>query len=160
MAEQRSIRKVITALLGFALICFPMAVSAAVIEVDDQEGAKDSEVTFTVTVNNPPIVADSIGFDIAYEAMSLRFVSADFGGTLIQGWDTKQASSPEPGVIRINATGGHNPIAAGAKGVLVKIKFTVTGDEDCEVAIKNLNSGAGKWSKKDGNFKVFKVPAT
>ena len=153
-------RKSFLFLAVLALAWMPMAAMAAVLEIDDQEGAKDAEVTFTISVNNPPTGTDNLAMDIAFEPDVLRFVSADFSGTLLQGWDTKQVTNPEPGVLRLNANTGHNPINGGARGTLVKIKFTVAGDESFDLALKNLKSGVSNWDTKGGNFKFFKIPST
>lgn len=146
--------------LAFALALLPIGAMAAVLEIDDQEGAKDAEVVFTVSVNNPPQDADTLAMDITYEATGLRFVAPDFGGTLLQNWDTKEVTNPEPGIIRINAKTAKDAIKGNAKGAVVKIKFTVSGDEDFELAIKNLKGGGASWSTKGGNFKAFKIPST
>jgi hypothetical protein len=153
-------RKIFLFILVLALVLMPMAAMAAVLEIDDQEGAKDAEVTFAISVNNPPTGTDNLAMDIAFEPDVLRYVSADFSGTLLESWDTKQVTNPEPGVLRLNANTGHNPINGGAKGTLVKIKFTVAGDESFDLAIKNLKSGVSKWDTKGGNFKFFKIPST
>ena len=153
-------RKSFLFLLVLALALMPVAARAAVLEIDDQEGAKDAEVTFTISVNNPPTGTDNLAMDITYEPEVLRYVDADFSGTLLGNWDTKQVTTPEPGVLRLNANTGHNPINGGAKGTLIKIKFTVVGDESFDLAIKNLKSGVSNWDTKGGNFKFFKIPST
>ena len=153
-------RKVLSFLLVMVLGLVPLAAMAAVLEIDDQEGAKDAEVTFTVSVNNPPTGTDTLAMDIAFDPDVLRFVSADFSGTLLESWDTKQATSPEAGIVRLNARTGHNPINGGAKGAVVKIKFTVVGDESFDLSIKNVKSGVSNWDAKGGNFKFFKIPST
>jgi hypothetical protein len=153
-------RKSFLFLLVLALALIPLAARAAVLEIDDQEGAKDAEVTFTISVNNPPTGTDTLAMDIAFEPEVLRYVEADFSGTLLGNWDTKQVTKPEPGVLRLNANTGHNPINGGAKGTLIKIKFTVVGDESFDLAIKNLKSGVSNWDTKGGNFKFFKIPST
>ena len=153
-------RKHFSFLLVLALALMPLAAMAAVLEIDDQEGAKDAEVTFTISVNNPPTGTDNLSMDITFDPDVLRYVDADFSGTLLGNWDTKQVTAPEPGVLRLNANTGHNPINGGAKGTLIKIKFTVVGDESFELAIKNLKSGVSTWDTKGGNFKFFKIPST
>ena len=153
-------RKNFLFLLALALVLMPMAAMAAVLEIDDQEGAKDAEVTFTISVNNPPTGTDNLAMDINYDPEVLRYVGADFSGTLLESWDTKQITNPEPGVLRLNANTGHNPINGGAKGTLFKMKFTVVGDESFDLAIKNLKSGVSNWDTKGGNFKFFKIPTT
>jgi hypothetical protein len=153
-------RKSFLFILVLALALMPMAAMAAVLEIDDQEGAKDADVTFTVSVNNPPTGTDNLAMDITFDPDVLRYVDADFSGTLLGNWDTKQVTNPQPGVLRLAANTGHNPINGGAKGVLVKIKFTVVGDESFDLAIKNLKSGVSNWDTKGGNFKFFKIPST
>ncbi len=153
-------RKNFLFLLVLALPLMPMAGLAAVLEIDDQEGAKDAEVTFAISVNNPPTGTDNLSMDITFEPDVLRYVDADFSGTMLGSWDTKQVTNPEPGVLRLNANTGHNPINGGAKGTLIKIKFTVVGDESFDLAIKNLKSGVSNWDTKGGNFKFFKIPST
>ncbi len=153
-------RKNFLFLLVLALPLMPMAGLAAVLEIDDQEGAKDAEVTFAISVNNPPTGTDNLSMDITFEPDVLRYVDADFSGTMLGSWDTKQVTTPEPGVLRLNANTGHNPINGGAKGTLIKIKFTVVGDESFDLAIKNLKSGVSNWDTKGGNFKFFKIPST
>jgi opacity protein-like surface antigen len=156
----RKSRKNFFFLLVLALALMPMAAAAAVLEIDDQEGAKDAEVTFTIAVNSPPTGTDNLAMDMTFEPDVLRYVDADFSGSLLESWDTKQVTNPEPGVLRLNASTGHNAINGGAKGTLVKIKFTVVGDESFDLAIKNLKSGVSSWDTKGGNFKFFKIPST
>jgi hypothetical protein len=153
-------RKNFSVLLVLALALMPLAAMAAVLEIDDQEGAKDADVTFTISVNNPPTGTDNLAMDITFDPDVLRYVEADFSGTLLGNWDTKQVTAPQPGTLHLAANTGHNPINGGAKGALIKIKFTVVGDESFDLAIKNLKSGVSTWDTKGGNFKFFKIPST
>jgi hypothetical protein len=148
-------------LLVLALVVlFPMAAMAEVIEIDEQDGANMTEVTFTVYLNKPAQGADNLGMDITFDSETLKYVSADFKGTVLEGWDKKEVSNPEKGVLRLAASTGKNPITGGKAGQLVQIKFLVEGENDFDLAIKNLKGGAASWSTKSGKFRYFEIPAT
>jgi hypothetical protein len=158
--KRSKVRKILRFMIMLSLICLPISVMAAQIEIDDQQGPMGSDVEFTMYLDNPPQGTDNLSMEITYDPDVLKFVSADFAGTLLGNFDSKEVTSPKPGVLQLNAKTGHNPINGGAKGALVKIKFTVSGSDDCELAIKNLKSGVSTWSTQPGNFKFFKPPAT
>lgn len=154
MKRENKLRSVFLAILVFVLVGMPLAGKsmAAQLELDDQTGQLGDRVTFTLSVNNAPNEVSSLGVDIGFNQSVLEFQSADFSGTLLEGWSFKQVSNPLPGVLRLGGFTVVDAIEAGESGDLVKLEFEVIGTEDCPLPLSALRDGIAGWTTKDGTF--------
>ncbi len=147
---------IFTVLMMLALVCVPMVgkAMAADLELDDQEGQLEGQVTFTLSVNNAPNEVTSLGVDIGYDHTVLEYVggTGDFSGTLLEPWSFKQVSNPAPGLLRLGGFTVQDAIAPGASGNLVKLAFVVIGTADSQLPLSELKDGIAGWSTKDGTF--------
>jgi hypothetical protein len=145
----------IAVLVSFGLSVLPMVgnAMAADLELDDRSGCTGSQVTFTLSVNNAPNEVASLGVDIGFDQSVLQYVSADFTGTLLEGFDFKQVNVPSAGVLRLGGfEAGGDSIVAGANGALVKLTFNVIGEQDHPLPLSALKDDITGWTTKDGSF--------
>ena len=145
----------IAVLVSFGLSVLPMVgnAMAADLELDDRSGCTGSQVTFTLSVNNAPNEVASLGVDIGFDQSVLQYVSADFTGTLLEGFDFKQVNVPSAGVLRLGGfEAGGDRIVAGANGALVKLTFNVISDQGHPLPLSALKDDITGWTTKDGSF--------
>jgi len=143
---------IIMMVLGLCLFSVTGKALAEQLELDDQAGGMGSYVIFTLSVNNAPNDVDSLGVDIGFDQNMLQYVNADFTGSLMDSWSFKDVSNPDPGVLRLGGFTTVDAITAGTSGTLVKITFTVIGDQNCQLPLSNLVDGIAGWTTKDGSF--------
>jgi len=137
------------------LVAFPLAGKSLVakLELDDQSGGLGSLVTFTLSVNNASNDVDSLGLDIGYCEAVLQFISADFGGGLLEPFSFKDVSYPLTNVLRLGAFTAGPPLPAGASGPIVKLTFKVIArDQDCILPLSDLKDDIVDWSIRDGKL--------
>ncbi len=156
--EKGEMKGIVWLMLVALFLIIPGQAIAAQLEIDDQTGAMGSEVSFTVSARNTPSSASSFFIDIGFDPTVLQFQTVDFSGSLVDNFDAKQVSIPEPGMIRIYGTVGHvwQSVTIGATGIFARLSFAVIGNEDCKVTFKRLEGDVASWSTKDGSFKITK----
>jgi len=158
MTEKNKFRKFFPLLLILTLVCILGASKsiAATLEVDDQSAPIGDLVSFTISANNAPNEVKCLGVDIGYNPNVLEYIEADFSGTLLEDFAQKMVSNPSIGLLRL---GAFDPVGfpEGRSGALVKLEFTVIGEQDCELPLSNLKDHIAEWSTKDGSFIYFGI---
>ncbi|UCG11920.1 MAG: hypothetical protein JSU72_15585 [Deltaproteobacteria bacterium] len=137
-------------ILGLFTIAWSSQAMAADLELNDQSGGLGSSITYTLSVNNTPNPVSSLNVDVEFDQTTLQYEGADFSGTLMEDFAMKLVN-PSEGVLH---AGGitTNPIPAGSSGDLVKLTFTVIGDQNHKLTLSALLADINGWTTKDGSF--------
>jgi hypothetical protein len=137
------------------------AQATATVEAEDDSGALDipaasgqdgKTIAIPVRIQNAPNEVAALGFDVSYDTSVLQFVSADFTGTLLEGFSFKDVSSPSLGLLRVGGFTVADPIAAGTSGDVVYLTFEVTCTEctSSKLELDNLVDQIVGWDTSDG----------
>jgi hypothetical protein len=113
--------------------------------------ATGQTVTFTVSVNNAPNAVDAIGVDITFAPEVLRF-DGFTSGSLVQNWNFFHVSTPAAGQIRLAGFTVTDSIAAGTRGDLVFLNFTVLGESATPLSIVAPVDDVATWTLGTGQF--------
>ena len=114
------------------------------------------QTVVALQVNNAPNSVAALGVDFLYDSDVLAFSHAEFDGTLLEGFDQKGVSNPEPGFLRIGGFTTVDEIEQGATGELVRLVFDVADDfEGCVnlfLEVDALKDDIAAWSSSNGCF--------
>ncbi len=127
-----------------------VSAGASVLSIDSYEGKVGSDTTFTVSVINALNDADSLGFEVKYDASVLSYRGYR-PGSLVQGFSSFNVVNTDFGVVRIGGFDiGNNKITKGASGSLVYLTFEVVGYNNSEMKIIKLLDDLKSWSVING----------
>ena len=89
------------------------------------EFAPGENFTVEIMLSGSGVEVDAFGFDVYYPVDLIQYNSSDFTGTLLEGWNFKDANEYSPGALKVAGFTISGMITSPAAGVWVKLNFTV-----------------------------------